>query len=158
MAYQFHVTVKGAKQGDFKGDIAGKAAIAGLGFSDGATVNIAPATGLATGKRQYSPVVFTKAWSASSPQFLQALATNEVLTEVTFEFFKLAAEGKELMFFTIKLSNASVTKIDQFAGNLNSFSASGQEIEEISLTFRKIEVTSTEGGGTAFADDWSAAV
>ena len=155
MAQQFHVTVKSAKQGDFKGDIAGKSnnQIAGLGFRDGVSVNVG-ATGQATGRRQYSPIAFTKAWSGSSPQFLQALATNETLTAVTFEFFKAKPDGTEQTFYTIKLSDASVVRIEQFAGNLNSLSATVPEIEEISLTFRKIQVTSVEGG-TGAADDWS---
>jgi type VI secretion system secreted protein Hcp len=45
-----------------------------------------PATGQASGKRQHKPVVITREWGTSMPQFLAAVATNEVLTKLTMEF------------------------------------------------------------------------
>jgi type VI secretion system secreted protein Hcp len=75
MATMFYATVTGAKQGAFKdespsADFKGK--IPGVDFSYGVESPREPATGLPTGKRQHHPVIFTKLWGASSPQFYDA--------------------------------------------------------------------------------------
>jgi len=94
MAYQFYVTIQGAKQGQFKGNGGGvrKARegakggkIAGVRFLLEATSPRDLATGHASGKRQYKPIQITKEWDASSPQLFQALIQNEVLKSVLFE-------------------------------------------------------------------------
>jgi type VI secretion system secreted protein Hcp len=157
MAYQFHVTVTGSKQGVFKGDSAkdkDKNKIIGLGFRYGASINVAAATGAATGKRQYSPITFTKQWGAASPQFIQALATNENLTVVLFEFTKITPSGEEKVYYTIKLIDARVSSLEQFSGNLSAIASSTAELDEISLVFHKIEIHSVDGN-TQVADDWS---
>ena len=76
-AVTFYVTIKGTRQGVFKGDVPGanhRDQIVGLRFSFEGTAAHDTATGQATGKRQYSAVLFTKEWGASSPQLFTALA------------------------------------------------------------------------------------
>ena len=160
MAYQFNVTVTGAKQGAFKGDSTkdkDKNKIVGLGFRYGLSLNIAAATGAPTGKRQYSPITFTKQWGAASPQFIQALATNENLSSVLFEFSKLSPNGEEKIYYTIKLTDARVSSVEQFSGNLSAIVSSTAELDEISLVFHKIQIHSTEGN-TEVSDDWSSSL
>ena len=48
-------------------------------------------------------------------------------------------DGKEFAYYTIKLTNASVAKIHQFTSD--AADTKGQQMEEISLSFQKIEIT-----------------
>jgi len=130
--------------------------IIGLGFRDAVSATIAATSGAVTGKRQYSPIVFTKQWGPSSPQFLQALVTNEILTTVLFEFLKASPTGVQSVYYTIKLTGARVTQVQQFCGNLSIVPSSTAELDEISLVSQKIEVTYVPGNVQSI-DDWSSA-
>jgi type VI secretion system secreted protein Hcp len=157
MAYEFYVTVTGAKQGVFKGDSSrdkDKNKITGLGFRAEVSASVTTATGAAVGRRQYSAISFTKQWGAASPQFIQALVTNEKITSALFEFLKTSATGIQQVYYTIELTDAQVTEVKQFSGNLSPIASSTAELEEVSLVFRKIEVHSLEGKTTVL-DDWS---
>jgi hypothetical protein len=84
--------VTGRKQGLFKGDDNAPARLANLITVTGYQFDISsphdPATGQASGKRSYKPVVVTQVMGGSSPQFLDAAATNETLTSVVINFFR----------------------------------------------------------------------
>ncbi len=100
MVTQFFVTVTGAKQGDFKGESTQKShegKIQGVAFSYGVLSPRDGTSGLPTGKRQHQPVVFSKEWGASSPQFYQAIYTNESLPTVLFEFFVANISGAQVL-------------------------------------------------------------
>ena len=154
MGYEFYVTVTGAKQGAFKGDgMKDKNKIIGLGFRDAVSIPIAASSGAGAGKRQYSPVSFTKQWGPSSPQFIQALVTNEALTTVLFEFLKVLPSGVQSVYYTIKLTDAQVSEVRQFSGNLSLIASSTAELDEISLVFKKIEITYL-AGSVQVVDDW----
>ncbi len=100
-----HVAIKGARQGQFKGegnDPQGRDKLMScLQFSYSVASVRNPATGQPAGRRQYSPLSFTKEWGPASPQVLAALATNEVLTEVDFDFVRTDASGKEYVSETV---------------------------------------------------------
>lgn len=133
---EFTVAIEGAKQGRFKGEGSGdalKEKLIGLAFEYEIKTPRDPATGAATGKRQHQPIVFTKEWGAASPQLFQAAATNESLKSVVFEFYPAAPGGASEPFYTIRLTNAAVSSIRQHT-------LDGRYVEEISLTFAKIEV------------------
>src|SRR5688572_20052489 len=104
MAYEFYMTVEGAKQGKFPGTTAtgttpGKSK-GGAGGAGGAN-NIVGlrwvshvksprdlATGQASGKRQHQPMLVVTEIGQASPLFLQACCTNEVLKNVTLNFIR----------------------------------------------------------------------
>ena len=72
MPYQVFATVTGAKQGAFKGESTqkgreGKIAITSISY--GVTIPRDATSGLATGRRIQHPVIFSKHWGVSSPQF-----------------------------------------------------------------------------------------
>jgi len=147
-----HISMKvtGRKTGVFKGDD-----VASRRTSDLITV-IAyqyelvsprdPVSGLASGKRQHKPVTITHELGGSSPQFLNAAATNEVLTSVVIDFARADASGKETLFYVVTLTDASVSDVRQ--------STSGDTVlEEVSFTFRKIE-QDDKVAKTSFLDDW----
>jgi type VI secretion system secreted protein Hcp len=158
MAYEFYVKVKGQKQGDFKNETPrekhqGK--IPGLSFHYNVKSPRDSASGQATGKRTHQPVAFVKTWGPSTPQFFQALCTNEVLTSVLFEFVKTNPDGEEYVYHTVKLINAAVSEIDQHvADGITDQAHDRQELERISMTFQRIEIENKDGK-TMATDDWS---
>ena len=164
MGYAFSVEIKGKTQGAFKGEGSREATrnkIEGLSFAYDLKSPRDLSTGQASGKRQHSPIKIVKGWGAATPQLFQALVTNEVLTLVTLEFRKTNANGEEFVYYRIKLTDANVSEIRQFSrdgienATAKNTPADASELEEVSLTFRKIEVENTEGK-TMGADDWSA--
>ena len=162
MAIQIYASFKGVRQGDFKGESTQKGRegmIPGVAFSYGVLVPRDTASGLPTGKRQHQPVVFTKQWGVSSPQFYTAAYTNETLSQVTFNFYVTGPTGIQQLDHTVKLTNATIISVNQ---SLHLPQPGGpvidsREVQEISLTFQKIDITSIPGGTEAM-DDWSASV
>lgn len=162
MAVQIYAAFKGVKQGDFKGESNQKGhegTVPGVAFSYGVIVPRDVATGQASGKRQHQPVVFTKEWGASSPQFYTAAYTNEVLSAVAFNFYVSGPTGTQLLDHTVKLTNATIVSVKQSIQlpQQGGPVIDSRELEEISLTFQKIEITSISGGTTAI-DNWNVAV
>jgi type VI secretion system secreted protein Hcp len=157
MAEHFYATVVGAKQGTFKGEGTtpmSKGKIPGVDFVYGVDIPHDP-SGHPAGRHQHLPVVFTKEWGASSPQFYAAAFTNENLTSVLFEFIATAPDGKEFVDHTIKLTNAFITEVEQ---SINNGQPGGpiidsRDLQSISFTFQKIEIVSLSGG-TQATDDW----
>jgi type VI secretion system secreted protein Hcp len=164
MAYEFCVTIEGTTQGAFKGESpreAHSAKIAGLSYRHEITSPRDIATGQASGKRQHGPVVITKEWGASTPQLFLALTTNEVLKSVFIEFFHTTPDGLEEVYHTVKLVNATVSKIAQSTGSGESSGSAKTnatydtlELEEVSFTYQRIEVENLPAK-TAAEDDWT---
>ncbi len=153
-----YISVDGTKQGRFKGEVAraGVSGITVLRFQYMVSSPRDPQSGLPTGKRQHSPVTITKQIDASTPQFFSALTSNEGLKSVVIEFTRPGPNGQERVYYTVKLTNANISRIYHYTG---VSPAAGQppendDLEDISLTFQKIEITYTDGGITA-ADDWT---
>jgi type VI secretion system secreted protein Hcp len=156
MAIQLYVTVDAVKQGKFKGEgLAGdRGRIPGVGLEYEANAPRDPFSGQASGKRQHKPVVFTKEWGISSPQFYSALFTNEVLKSVVFEFIGTTSRGEEVD-HTIKLTNAAISGVRQYVHNGPSGgpAVDTRELQEVTFTFQKIEIES-ETGKTTATDEW----
>ena len=162
MPLQFFATVTGAKQGVFKGESTQKGRegkIPGVGVSYGLAIPRDSTSGQATGKRMHRPVVFTKEWGASSPQFYAAAFTNELLSSVVFEFYATAANGIQVLDHTIKLTNAIIVESDQtlLLPQSGGPVIDSRDLHVISFTFQKIEITSLTGG-TSATDNWTIAV
>jgi len=158
MAYEFYVTVDGSKQGKLKGDSRRKGQadkLTGLAFRYGVATPREAGSGMPTGRRTHQPVSFVKEWGAATPQLFQALTTNESIKSVLFEFIGTDETGRENVFHTIKLVNASITEIKQYVERdsaLNDRDATGP-LEEISFTFQRIELENRDGK-TMAVDDW----
>ena len=155
----FYVTIRGAKQGIFKGQSATRQhqnEIQGLQFVSLLTSPRDAGTGMATGKRQYSPIVFTKEWDAASPQIFEAAATNELLSLVEFDFIRTAPDGREYIYETIKLTDATISSVKHYIGFPDAGeSPDSRALEDVGITFRKIEISNNDGKTTAM-DDWTA--
>jgi type VI secretion system secreted protein Hcp len=155
MANSFFLSVKGAKQGDLKGETGkDRKKIPILGFSYAVQSPRDPATGQATGKRQHKPVTVFKEWGVVSPQLFEALVTNENLTSVIIDEMRTDPAGKEVVYMEIRLTNAALTEIsiDPERSDDPPFWAN-KEIERISFVFQKIEIENKVSKTTA-SDDW----
>ena len=162
MAVQIYASIKGIKQGDFKGESTQKSyegMVPCAAFSCGVIVPRDALTGQASGKRQHQPVVLTKEWGISSPQFYTAAYTNEVLSQVAFNFYIIGPTGIQQLDHTIKLTNATIISVRQsvLLPQQGGPVIDSRELEEISFTFQKIEITSIPGRITT-TDDWNAPV
>ena len=144
------MTVKGQKQGFFTGDNPAAKGGANLinvsGYQYSVTSPRDPASGPPTGKRQHKPVVITHELGASSPQFFGATVNNENLVTVVINFFKTQANGKEVNFYRVTLTNATISELKQY-------SSGNTVLEDISFTFQKIEQADLVAG-TSAQDDW----
>ena len=156
MAYEFYVTIEGTKQGKFRGESprdGHQDKIACISYSYTLKSPRDAATGQASGKRQHQPVTITKEWGASSPQFFQACVSNEVLKSVLFEFIRTNSDGKEDVYQTVTLTNASISEFKQFTSDAGRAQGDVHELDEISFTFQTISIRNT-AGKTAAGDDW----
>ena len=148
------ITIEGSKQGKFKGSSNIKGREDAIEISSYKLAAKAPrdaASGQATGKRQYQAISFKKAVDASSPQFMTALSTNEILKTVVIQFYGPAPDsGVERLYQTVTLTNASLSAWGQ------DFD-SGDDLESVELVFDDIKLDSNTGG-TSANDTWKAPI
>jgi type VI secretion system secreted protein Hcp len=168
MAHEAYLKAKFTKQGQSKGESLRKTRQDWIPVLDFEYDVLAPydvATGHPTGRRQHSPLVIIHEIGSSSPQFFQALCTNETLTEVTLELVTTGAGGvqakgvtggEEKPYYQFKLTNANVVKIEQYReeGSREEAATHSHDLEKISFTFQKIEVNAILAKTTAI-DDWT---
>jgi type VI secretion system Hcp family effector len=134
-AFDAYMTIKGTKQGQFKGEA----------MSDQirlvSVVRDTPmATAMLTGRRVHSTITIIKEIDRASPKLAIAASSNETLSEVVITFTGGAAGAKTAQ--KIVLTNATILSVRKAGGN-----------EMITLDYQNIEVTWTDGGKTA-TDDW----
>ena len=150
--------VKAKRQGLFKGSVGAQSEFIPIsGVSLQITSPRDAATGLPSGKRQYKPVVLTKEVDGSSPQFFASASTNEVIDSVTCNFVRLNGNGTENVHMVVTLTNALVVDISiapESKKLLTEATGIPSEMEQVSLTFQKIEIEDLDTK-TFFADDWN---
>ena len=152
-----YVTIKGARQGVFKGrgSKPNPGRIPITAFEWETLMPIDAASGHPSGKREHKPVVFRKEVDAASPQILEALVTDETLKSVLFEFTSVSQDGKETVDYTITLANSAVAAFREsvYTGERGGPPVDPRRLDEVTLTFQKVEM-SNKAGGTAASDDW----
>jgi len=141
-ADDIYMSATGVRLGAFKADsarVAGKIDV--TGFTYGVASPRDAVTGQSTGRRQHKPVHVVKPISAASPQFFQALVTNEVLSSVVIDFVATNPALKEggRLNYSVRLTGARVSNVEQFTET----DASGvtRLMEAVDLTFQTIELT-----------------
>jgi type VI secretion system secreted protein Hcp len=147
-----YMSVKGAKQGDIKGESYRKGLEGKIRLLDFELSAIAPrdlATGIATGKRQHQPFAFETEVGSATPLLMQACVNNEVLTDVKIGVYKHDAKGQESNYLNVHFVNATVSKYD-LTGNPPD---ADYPIARFEITFQKVEV---EVEKKMMADDWTA--
>jgi type VI secretion system secreted protein Hcp len=157
MTKPMYVTIKGARQGVFKGRGSkpdhGRIPITAFEWETLSPLDAA--SGKPSGRRKHKPVVFRKEVDAASPQILEALVTNETLSSALFEFTSVSKEGKETVDYTISLTNAAVAAFGEsvHTGDQGGPPVDSRRLDQVTLTFQRIEF-SNKPGGTAASDDW----
>ena len=145
-----YLKIKGSKQGEIKGEVTEKGKEGSMRVNAYQHEISSPrdaASGQATGRRQHKPLVITKELDKASPLLYKALTTNEVLPEVTLLFYRNANTGKQDQYFTIALTDGTISGIKSWTDD------KGVPMEEVSFTYQKIVWTYTNGGIT-HEDTW----
>ena len=159
MALNFYMTVEGAKQ-KFPGTclLTGHThEMIGHACSFGVKSPRDAASGLATGKRQHSPVTVVTPTGKNSPLFMQAAATSEKLPSVVLSFYAPSKmTGTENNFFIVKLTNASIVSV-KLHGQLTLDPALTKypELDEIEFAFETISWEYKGTDGNVLASDVS---
>jgi type VI secretion system secreted protein Hcp len=151
-ALNAYLTLKGQKTGDIKGSVVQKGRegrIAVIAVSHEIMSPRDPQSGLPTGQRMHKPFVFTKELDRSTPLLNQILCTNENLTEAVFSVFGPGKGEGDVLLYTVKLTNANIASV---AMKVN---ADGKLVQEVALTYQKIEWTWADGQILA-SDSWGA--
>ncbi|MCP3098206.1 type VI secretion system tube protein Hcp [Myxococcus sp. K15C18031901] len=114
-------------------------------------------SGLATGRRQYQPLLIRKRIDKASPLLMKALTENEAI-EATFKFFRPspAGDGTTDQFYTVTIKQGRVASIKQVVQDtIIPATATNPPLEEVTFVFHTISWTVSEGGVT-HEDSWSA--
>jgi type VI secretion system secreted protein Hcp len=112
-------------------------------------------SGLATGRRQYKPLVIRKRIDKSTPLLAKALCDNEKV-EGVFKFFRPnpTGDGTTEQFYTIEFKNGRMASFKQISPDSSQPALSTMpEMEEVSIIFHTISWTYTNGGIT-HEDTW----
>ena len=162
-ALMAYLSVKGAKQGTFTGGVMQKGREGKIGVIavDHDVISPRdPSSGLSTGRKISRPLKVTIELDRSAPLFYNALSTNEILPEVTLDFWTpqmkaASGVGSEVQHYTIRLTNASISEVHFVMPNLrNPDLARMTETLEVSFTYQKIE-TIWKDGGISSIDNWN---
>ncbi len=115
-----------------------------------------PATGLATGRRQHSPLAITKFVDKASPGLHKALASGETIDTVVVDFYRIdPAKRTEVKYYTITLTDARVVSVHTFMPT--SFvpeNESWRHMEQVSFVYGKITWNWLPDGGILVSDAW----
>ncbi len=150
------VSVQASRQGAFKPDKSG--ALLGHQFNAVElefTLGSTRAAASSTGKHGHGLVRLVREIGPSTPQFRQALVTNEALTSVTFSCYghEVPVGTAEVEFFTMKLTNARVASAELvMLNNKHPDLMKYAESEELKLAYQSIDWT-WKDGATA-QDEW----
>ena len=155
MAHQAYISIKGTKQGQFKGESTNPQRrikwIEILGFEFGVSDAYDSSSGQISGRRQHSPITVTKEWGAASPQIFAACATNEVLSEVGIEVADHSQPGgHEKVAPTINLTNAVIVARRPHVGPA---ARGGRNLTDLDFVFQMIRRTAI-GSSKASKDSW----
>ncbi len=107
-------------------------------------------SGIATGRRQYQPLVVRKRIDRASPLLARALTESQVL-EGTFRFYRPSptGDGTTEQFYTVRIGRARLTGLRQILPDTTfADTADDPPLEELTLVLGSIEWTYTQGGIT----------
>ncbi len=112
--------------------------------------------GVASGSRVHRAMSITKEIDKSTPMLYQALCTNEMLTEVILNWYRLDGTGEYELYYSLTMANAFITKIRPWVPNvLDRANETLKHMEDISITYEKI-IWTWEPDGIEYEDAWGA--
>jgi type VI secretion system secreted protein Hcp len=113
-------------------------------------------SGMATGRRQYEPLLVRKRIDKSSPLIMKALVENAKI-DGTFKFFRPSpkGDGTTQQFYTVAIKDGRVASMKQTVPDtIVPVSSADPPLEEITFVFHTISWTYTDGG-VSHEDTWS---
>jgi len=134
-AFDAYMTIKGAKQGTFKGNAGSESMHVISVVRDTPMATAAP-----TGRRIHSTITIVREVDKASPMLHMALVSNETLSQVAIILVGGSGEAKTAQ--KIVLTNATILSVRKAGNN-----------ESITFDYQAIEVTYIHGGKSA-TDDW----
>jgi type VI secretion system secreted protein Hcp len=114
-------------------------------------------SGMATGRRQYEPLLVRKRLDKASPLIAKALVENQKI-DAEFKFFRPSptGDGTTQQFYTVKIKDGRVASMKQYVPDtIVPASSTEPPLEEIAFVFHTISWTFMDGGVT-HEDTWSA--
>ena len=110
--------------------------------------------GVASGKRVHRAMTIIKEIDKSTPMLYQALCTNELLTEVILNWYRLDGTGEYELYYSITMNNAFITRIRPWVPNvLDRGNEHLKHMEDVSLSYEKI-IWTWEPDGIEYEDPW----
>jgi type VI secretion system secreted protein Hcp len=126
-------------------------------FEQGVITARESGSGMATGRRQYQPLMIRKRIDKSTPLLAKSLCRNEVI-EGTFKFFRPnpTGDGTTEQFFTVVVKQGRINSQKLVNPDvIVPATATEPPLEEVSFVFHTIEWTYTNGG-ISHEDTWNA--
>ena len=114
-------------------------------------------SGMATGRRQYEPLLIRKRIDKSSPLIAKALVENQVI-EADFKFFRPnpTGDGTTEQFYTVKIKRGRIASQKQIVPDtIVPATSTEPPLEEVTFVFHSISWT-YENGGVSHEDTWDA--
>ena len=114
-------------------------------------------SGMASGRRQYEPLLIRKRIDKSSPLIAKALVENQVI-EGNFKFFRPnpTGDGTTEQFFTVQVKQGRVASQKLYVPDtIVPATSTEPPLEEVSFVFHTITWT-FEDGGITHTDTWNA--
>lgn len=115
-------------------------------------------SGMATGRRQYKPILIRKRIDRSTPLIQHALVNNQVI-DAEFRFYRPnpKGDGTTEQFFTLSIFEGRLSSMRLVnPDSLVPATAVEPPLEEVGFVFERIEWTYMDGGVTA-TDSWRGA-
>jgi type VI secretion system Hcp family effector len=145
---QFYMTVTGVVTGAFPGESTSPSHAGQIPafrfFWDGTAPTSGSSTGAGAGKLTQTPIQITKAFGASDPNFVNALADQEELA-VTLDF----VDRNGTVFETIALDKVTVSDLTRATIDLGDPSDTTIFADQISFNYEKMTITAEPSGTTA---------
>ncbi len=113
-------------------------------------------SGMATGRRQYEPLLIRKRLDKSTPLIAKALVENTVIS-ADFKFFRPnpTGDGTTEQFYTVSIKQGRIATQKQWSPDtIVPATSTEPAMEEISFVFHTISWTFTNGGVT-HEDTWN---
>jgi len=113
------------------------------------------ASGQATGMRQHMPFRVVIPHGSNTPLLFKAIANNEIIPKVEFQFFRQTQVGTEVLYMKYELENVIVSSVRPWLPNVKEAAVAnfGTQVE-VSFVYQKITWTFINGGVTA-TDSWN---
>jgi type VI secretion system secreted protein Hcp len=112
-------------------------------------------SGIASGRRQYTPLLIRKRVDKASPLLVKALTDNEVV-EAEMKFYRPnpTGDGTTEQFYSVAFKNGRINSVKQFVPDtLVPATAFAPMMEEVTFVFHTINWTYTNGG-VSHEDTW----